>query len=105
VAAVVEAAAGPAEGPGAALAVAVHGGRRGHPLAISPPLAAEISDLDPEVGLRQLLERHPERVLEVPVDDPGCLRDLDTPEDYLELQRQLQGTADRRAGRDRRPPR
>jgi molybdenum cofactor cytidylyltransferase len=70
---------------GAGLAVPVHAGRRGHPLAIAAGLAAEIPGLDPAVGLRQLLERHPDRLAEVPAADPGCVRDLDTEEDYRRL--------------------
>jgi molybdenum cofactor cytidylyltransferase len=70
---------------GAGLAVPVHAGRRGHPLAIAAGLAAEIPGLDPAVGLRLLLERHPDRLAEVPVADPGCVRDLDTEEDYRRL--------------------
>jgi len=57
--------------------------RRGHPILISAHYRAEIGSLDPEVGLRQLLDRHPQDVLEEPVDDPAILRDLDTPEDYV----------------------
>ena len=68
-----------------ALAVPIHRGKRGHPLAVGAALVPEIGELDPAVGLRQLLERHPGAVLEVPVDDPGSVRDLDTPEDYREL--------------------
>jgi len=70
---------------GAALAVPVHAGRRGHPLAIASARVREVSTLDLAVGLRQLLERHPEEIAEVPVDDPGCVRDLDTPADYDSL--------------------
>lgn len=79
------AAAGARPGGRRGLAVPVHAGRRGHPLAVAPRLVPEIPGLDPAVGLRQLLERRPEEVAEVPVDDPGCVRDLDTPEDYEEL--------------------
>jgi molybdenum cofactor cytidylyltransferase len=69
-------------GRGATLAVPVHGGRRGHPLGIAPPRIADLPGLDPEVGLRQLLAAHPDEVAETEVDDPGCLRDVDTPADY-----------------------
>lgn len=72
-------------GGGAVLAVPVHAGRRGHPLAIGPGLVPELPTLDLSIGLRQLLDRHPGEVVEVPVDDPGCVRDLDTPADYREL--------------------
>jgi molybdenum cofactor cytidylyltransferase len=71
--------------PGSGLAVPVCAGRRGHPLGIAGGLTAEIPGLDPAVGLRQLLERHPGRLAEVPVADPGCVRDLDTEEDYRRL--------------------
>jgi molybdenum cofactor cytidylyltransferase len=56
--------------------------RRGHPVLISTQYRTEIGTLDREVGLRQLLDRHPQDILEIPVDDPAVLRDLDTPEDY-----------------------
>jgi molybdenum cofactor cytidylyltransferase len=70
---------------GARLAVPAYDGRRGHPLAIAPDLLPEIETLDLSIGLKQLLERHAAAVLEVPVDDPGAVRDVDTPEDYQRL--------------------
>ena len=70
---------------GAGLAVPVHEGSRGHPIAIAPRLVDAIESLDLEVGLRQLLEREAGSLVEVPVDDPGTVLDLDTPEDYERL--------------------
>jgi molybdenum cofactor cytidylyltransferase len=67
---------------GALLAVPVFEGKRGHPLAIAPSLLPEIETLDLAVGLKELLERHAAAVLEVPVEDAGAVRDVDTPEDY-----------------------
>ncbi|HEX2251969.1 MAG TPA: nucleotidyltransferase family protein [Thermoanaerobaculia bacterium] len=75
---------------GAALAVPVHAGRRGHPLGIAAALTPEIEGLDPEVGLRQLVERRAGELVEVAVDDPGAVRDVDTPEDYRCLRKQAQ---------------
>lgn len=69
----------------APLAVPVFRGKRGHPLAIAPELIPEIDTLDPDVGLRQLLERHAAEVLEVEVGDEGAVEDVDTPEDYARL--------------------
>ena len=69
----------------AGLAVPVYRGRRGHPLALAPDLIPEIAALDPARGLRHLLDLHPGRLLEVEVDDPGCVADLDTPRDYERL--------------------
>lgn len=68
-------------GDGAPLAVARHDGRRGHPLGVAAALLAEIDALDPEVGLRQLLDRHAAAIRWVDVDDPGALADVDTPGD------------------------
>jgi molybdenum cofactor cytidylyltransferase len=70
---------------GAPLAVPVYQGQRGHPLAIAPDLLPEIESLDLSIGLKELLERHAAAVLEIPVDDPGAVRDVDTPEDYQGL--------------------
>lgn len=67
------------------LAVPTFQGKRGHPLAIAPALLPEIETLDPAVGLRELLDLHAAAVLEVPVHDPGAVRDVDTPDDYARL--------------------
>ena len=61
------------------------GAARGHPLLIHPRLAREIPDLDPAIGLRQLRWRHRERTVELEVDDPGVVADVDTPADYEAL--------------------
>lgn len=70
---------------GALLVVPVHAGRRGHPLAMAPRLATEVLALDPAVGLRQLLERRAADLVELPVDDPGAVLDIDTEADYRQL--------------------
>ncbi|HEV7506122.1 MAG TPA: nucleotidyltransferase family protein [Thermoanaerobaculia bacterium] len=67
------------------LAVPVFEGKRGHPLALAPSLIPEIFRLDPEIGLKQLRDRHEAELLEVPVDDPGVVLDVDTPADYERL--------------------
>jgi molybdenum cofactor cytidylyltransferase len=71
---------------GAPLAVPVHHGRRGHPLALAPALIPEVFTLDPAVGLKQLRDRHAAELLEVPVDDSGVVMDVDTPADYERLE-------------------
>ena len=70
---------------GAELAVPVHAGRRGHPLAICPRLIPAIPELDLEVGLRQLLDHHAAAVVEVAVEDPGIHLNVNTPEEYRRL--------------------
>jgi molybdenum cofactor cytidylyltransferase len=67
---------------GAPLALPVFQGQRGHPLAIAPALIPEIDQLDLDVGLKQLRDRHLAELLEVAVEDAGVVQDVDTPEDY-----------------------
>jgi molybdenum cofactor cytidylyltransferase len=72
---------------GAPLAVPVYQGKRGHPLAIAPALIPGIETLDPEVGLKQLRDRHEAELLNVEVEDAGVVLDVDTPEEYENLWR------------------
>ena len=67
---------------GAPLAVPTFHGKRGHPLAIASRLIPEIDTLDPNVGLKQLRDRHEAELLEIEVEDAGVVQDVDTPEDY-----------------------
>lgn len=70
---------------GAGLVLPVHNGQRGHPLLVAADLVPEIRRLDPQIGLRQLARRHADRLLELEVDDPGVLTDVDRPSDYARL--------------------
>ena len=65
------------------LIMAVHNGKRGHPLIIDMKYLEEVLSLPEEAGLRALAERHPDDVLESDTDDPSVLRDIDTREDYM----------------------
>lgn len=57
-------------------------GRRGHPLLIDARYREEIATLDRDVGLRELLQRHPDDLLLSPVSVEAVIRDLDTREEY-----------------------
>jgi molybdenum cofactor cytidylyltransferase len=57
-------------------------GRRGHPALIGWKHVDAIRALPQEIGLNVYLRRQQKRTLEVPVDSPTILWDLDTPEDY-----------------------
>jgi len=59
-----------------------HRGRRGHPALVGKDLLPEIASIRPEEGLRRLWRIRTDAVLEVPVEDPGVLRNIDTPSDY-----------------------
>ncbi len=57
-------------------------GRGGHPVIFPADLFPEILQGDWPDGPRGLRRAHAARELPVPVDDPGCLLDIDDPEDY-----------------------
>jgi len=57
--------------------------KRGHPLLISRKYRYEIEKLDADEGLRSLAEKFHTDVMEVDVNTPEILRDIDTQEDYL----------------------
>jgi molybdenum cofactor cytidylyltransferase len=65
------------------IVIPVHNHRRGHPLLVDMKYRKEIEHLDLEEGLRALRHHFPQDVLEVEVDEPGILVDIDTREDYL----------------------
>jgi molybdenum cofactor cytidylyltransferase len=70
------------------LLIPTFSGRRGHPLLIDARYRDEIAALDPDLGLRELLQRHPDDLLHLPVDVEAVVRDMDTPEEYqAEIQR------------------
>ena len=64
-------------------------GKRGHPVLVDlKRYRTAIFALSGDEGLKPVMRGYPEDTLEVPVDDDGILRDLDTPEDYrAELER------------------
>jgi len=60
-------------------------GRRGHPLLVAFRYRDEILTRYETVGLRGLLQAHPEDVHEVEVGTPRILEDVDTPQDFERL--------------------
>ena len=67
---------------GKGIVVPVFQKRRGHPVLIETRFISEIENLDQNRGLKQLLVKHPEEVLEVDCTQQEILRDIDTPEEY-----------------------
>lgn len=65
---------------GALIAAPVHQGQRGHPVGLADHWRASLLALQGDAGARALLRTHADRVTVVPVDDPGCLLDVDTPQ-------------------------
>ena len=67
------------------IVIPAYKGHRGHPLLIDWKYRSIIEKLNPKIGLRDLLFKYPEDILEVTVESSGILMDVDTPKDYLNL--------------------
>ena len=70
---------------GAVVAVPTFAGRRGHPVAFSARVLPELLEPGLPEGARTILRRHESEVAELPLDEPGVLLDVDTPQDYARL--------------------
>ncbi len=60
-------------------------GRHGHPVIFSRELFDELRHANPAVGAKAVLRAHESAIINVDVDDPGVIADIDTPEDYAKL--------------------
>ena len=67
---------------GKGIVLPVYKGERGHPVLIDMKYRHDVKNLNPEVGLRELVYGRPGDILEVEVDDAGILRDINDIEDY-----------------------
>ena len=75
--------------PNHSIFVPTHSGRRGHPTLLGWRHAAGIQTIDAGNGINSYLRAHLTEILEVPVNDPEVLADLDTPQDLERLQNSL----------------
>ena len=78
------------ERTGARIALPTYRGARGNPVLIDRTLRDEVDRISGDRGCRELRFRHPSEVVEVPVDDPGVLVDVDTPEDVARVRTALE---------------
>lgn len=65
-------------------------GRRGHPVLFSSEVLGEILALPCSEGANIVVRKNPDRIVDVPVDAPGILVDVDTPEQFEKLQKDYQ---------------
>jgi len=79
------------ERTGAPVVVPSFGGKRGHPVIWGASLFAELetSDAATREGARAVLHAHGDRAVTLAVDDPAVIDDIDTPEDYERLIREI----------------
>jgi molybdenum cofactor cytidylyltransferase len=80
---------------GPPLARPVMGDRHGHPVLFDRALFDELRRAPLAAGAKAVVHGHERQLLNIEVDDEGCLTDVDTPADYKAL---LDG--ERNAGRD-----
>ncbi len=66
---------------GAPLAAPFFRARRGHPVGIAADFRAELEALTGDEGAKGLLARHADKLIKIPVGDPGVIRDIDIPGD------------------------
>jgi molybdenum cofactor cytidylyltransferase len=64
---------------------AVHRARHGHPVIFSRRVFDELRRADAALGAKAVVHAHAAEVLNVEVDEPAVLIDVDTPEDYARL--------------------
>lgn len=72
---------------GAALVAPCYRGQRGHPVGFGAEFGPALRALQGDRGARDLLARHADRLQCLEVDDPGILRDVDTPADLAMITR------------------
>jgi len=56
-------------------------GKRGHPVALPASLRDEIRSAKPGATLHDVIHAHTDMRVDIEVDDPGIVRDVDRPED------------------------
>jgi molybdenum cofactor cytidylyltransferase len=61
------------------------GERHGHPVLFDRAIFAALRNAPLTEGARAVVHANADRIVNVPVDDEGCLLDVDTPADYQQL--------------------
>jgi molybdenum cofactor cytidylyltransferase len=59
--------------------------RHGHPVIFDRSVFGDLRGADPDIGAKAVFAIHRERVVDVPIEDPGAFEDIDTPGDYQKL--------------------
>jgi CTP:molybdopterin cytidylyltransferase MocA len=63
--------------------------QHGHPVIFDASLFEELRAADPAVGAKAVVRAHAAAIVNVPIDDPGAFLDVDTPDEYRDVLRQL----------------
>jgi molybdenum cofactor cytidylyltransferase len=73
------------QGTDKGIAVPVYNRSRGNPVIFARKYRDELLRLSGDSGAKQIVLNHPEDVMEVDVDEPAVLEDVDTREDYQKV--------------------
>jgi molybdenum cofactor cytidylyltransferase len=63
------------------------GDRHGHPVIFDRAVLDELRRAPIDVGAKAVVRAHEAEIVNVPVEDEGCLTDVDTPSDYEGIRR------------------
>lgn len=66
--------------------VPVFRGKKGHPLLVPSSYIDEICSYDGPGGLKAVTDRNMDLMRRIPVDEEGCVMDMDTPQAYREIE-------------------
>jgi molybdenum cofactor cytidylyltransferase len=61
------------------------GDQHGHPVIFDRAVFDELRRAPLDAGAKSVVRAHEHEIVNVPVDDEGCVRDVDTPSDYEAL--------------------
>ena len=75
------------EQSGPEVAIPLYRGKRGNPVLFSRSVFAELYKLKGDVGAKEVIKGKDHSVIEVSVNDPGVLFDLDTPDDLRKAEK------------------
>jgi molybdenum cofactor cytidylyltransferase len=67
------------------ICVPVHRGKRGNPTIFSQKFYSQLLKIKGDRGGRNIIEGHPDRVLEVAIDNLECFFDIDTLKDFEKI--------------------
>jgi molybdenum cofactor cytidylyltransferase len=70
---------------GARIAIPTYQEQRGNPVLLDRSLFSEALALEGDTGCRVIFSRHLDEIVNVKVEDPGVLLDIDDPADYQRL--------------------
>jgi len=67
------------------ICVPIYRGNRGNPTIFGKRLYDQLSQVEGDVGAREIIQSHPDLVLQVVIDNPLFFFDVDTPDDFSKL--------------------